>query len=494
MLWSDTATGLLAWRHFVAGGTWNTLPLPDPADIARVTEQAVTWWSPGQYVPLGLLNLAGVPLGTAMLLLAFAAAVATGIGLAALARALGAPERALPWIAIGVTGGWHALYAFGMFNGGETAQIAVWPWIALAAWRLRTRPLASVAILPGLFLIGSFAKHSFAIAALALLIFLWLEALRGSPRDARHLCRATWPIAAIGILYIVGRRLVFDAGASPADPGQASHTFTAMWGFGAFAPWFAATGAGSVAGRIFHATGLAFERGWAVLGLPLTLLSPLPLALYAWMTRRRAPLARLAGLTCLVTIGVLFVLLWRGGSISLEDRHYRPAGVLLLAAGVAAGFDGSRRLAWVTRGLVSAIVLYGLGALLQRHLTLGHRFFPAENGVAVSDVPRPVLAEIFRVARAGDDGRSLLYLPNPTLAVPGPPGRLLVTDAIDRDAAWIAAQPRHGRVPRLTLVLPARFDPDGRAAALRASFVDYRPDEWTRRRLDDWDFWQARTP
>jgi len=104
--------------------------LPDPVDIARTIETTVTWWSPGQAVPLGLLTSAGLPLGPSMLLIAFASALVFAFGLALLSRDLGAPENGLPWIATGATGCWSMLYAFGMFNGGEIALITVWPWIA----------------------------------------------------------------------------------------------------------------------------------------------------------------------------------------------------------------------------------------------------------------------------------------------------------------------------------------------------------------------------
>ena len=86
---------------------------------------------------------------------------------------------------------------------------------------------------------------------------------------------------------------------------------------------------------------------------------------------------------------------------------------------------------------------------------------------------------------------AIVYLPNPVLAVAASGGRLLVTDAIDRDSTWIAEHTYRGRVSAVLLILPAAFADDGRAATLRASFMDYRPQEWALQRIDGWDFWQV---
>lgn len=493
LLWSDTATGLLSWRHYAGGGTWNTLALPDPVDIARTIETTVTWWSPGQAMPLGLLTTAGLPLGPAMLLLALISAIVFALGLALLSRDLGASESALSWIATGATGCWSTLYAFGMFNGGEIALIAVWPWIAWTTWKLMPHPVIFSLGLPILFLLGSFAKHSFAVYGLALLVFLWVEALRRTPHRIPAKIGATMPFVIAGLLYMIGRQFLFDQGVSPSDPGQIEHPFAVTWGFGAIAPVLAATGAGSAIGRIFFVLGMTFEEGWNKLSWPLLILSPLPLVIYAWLSMRLRPLERFAGVACLSAFAVLFVLMWRGGSISLEDRHYRPAAALLIAVIGSACTAPSHRLALWARFTISAIVIFGLAAMLQRHISMRTNTYPAGDGSGLADMPSRVLAKTREIAATNTSDGSLIYLPTPALGPVVPQGRLLVTDLLARDATWIASQHWHGRVPLLTLILPVRLANDGRAAMLRSSFVDYAPTDWTRRTIDDWDFWQART-
>ena len=492
-LGSDTATGLLAWRNFTAGGAWNTISEPSPANIAIDAEQSVTWWSPGQYVAPGLLLSAGLPLGAALLLVALLSAWSLTAGLTLLARFLGAPLAALPWVALGAAGSWHTLYPFGMFIGGEVVLIAVFPWIVLAGWSLRNRPLPLLLLLPPLLLLGSFAKHSFAIYALGLLAFLWLETLRKRPRTLRTLFACTWPLTAVGLFYAAGRIFLFQAGPSPSDPGQVHHSLATAFGFSSFAPLLAATGGGSLMGRVFMLAGLKYEDGWRLFGPALALLAILPLALSARLARGPLPFHRLAGMVTLTATAILFVLMARGGSISPEDRHFRPAGVLLLIP-LAVVAAGPGRFRFLARGALGFIVVFGAASAVQRHHSLHAVAHSTAEHISLPDLPPAAQAELRRLDAIGAGTDAILYLPSPALSTFAPAPRLIVTDASGRDLAWLAAHPRFGRVSTLTLVLPTALVHDGRADGLRASFLNYAPEAWTCHSVDGWDFWQATAP
>lgn len=488
----DTATGLLAWKNYASGGTWNTLALPDPTDIARTVEEPVTWWSPGQYAPLGLLVSASLSLGNGMILLALISALSTVTGCVLLARSLGAPPAAWPWIAAAVAGTWHGLYPFGMFIGGEVVQIALWPWVALVAWQVRDRPLALIGTLPPLLLVGTLGKHAFAIWALALLTFVWIERLRPNWRGPAAIWRATWPVVAAGLAYLLLRTLALPpSSSSPSDPDQLHRTFALALGFNAHAPLLAATGAGSVIGRAFFLRGLDYEDGWNHLALVLAVGAPLSLVAYGWLALRNRALERFAGIVALVGVGVLLILMWRGGSISLEDRHHRPAGLLLLMVVAAAGASSVRQLSILARFLVVTVVIFGIGASWQRHRTLHRLGSAVVQRVSIPDLSIAAARALQQAAASASGTDAIVYLPNPVLTVAASGGRLLVTDAVDRDSTWIARHTYRGRVSAVLLVLPTAFASDDRAASLRASFLDYRPQDWTHQRIDGWDFWQA---
>ena len=487
----DTATGLLAWHDFTAGGQWNAVSEPARSDLGADIAQPVTWWSPGQYVAPGLLISAGFSAGASFLLVALFSACSFTIGLARFARALGAADEAIPWVALGAAGGWHTLYGFGFFVGGEVVLAAVWPWIFFAAWQLRERPWKFVLRIPPLLLLGSFAKHSFAIYALGLMVFLSLEATRGKWRSPLGLAHAAWPFVASALLYVAGRILLFDSGPSPSSPGQTTQTLASSFGFSAWAPLLSATGGGSMVGRVFAIAGLDPDQGWSECGLVLAILSPLALAGYLFLARDSRPLSRLSGVVSLVAFAVIGILIARGASISLEDRHYRPAGALLLAlAGLAAaGGHGPRRLA--ARLTIVLVVSFGAGTALLRHHTLHRLGPPAREGFTLVDCTPAVQDEIRRLGRETLAHRGVLYLSYPPLGMLSVEGRIITTDARSRGLDWIAERPYAGTAPSLVLVLPGFYDADGRGDALRASFRDWSSESWSRRELDGWHFWSA---
>ena len=489
----DTATGLLAWHDFVGGGPWNCVVEPSPADLATTIANPVTWWSPGQYAVPGLLISAGLSSGLAFLIVALCSAWSFTLGVVRLARELGAPADAAPWMAFGAAGAWHTLYAFGFFIGGEVLLAAVWPWIFLAAWRLRGSPVKLVCFLPPLLLLGSFAKHSFAIYALGLLAFLGLEAARGRWREPKYLARAAWPLAAAALLYALGRAALFASGPSPSDPGQSPHTLASALGFSAVAPILAATGGGSLAGRAFALDSVDADHGWRGLGAFLAILSPLPLFAYLRLAFEKKPLSRLTGLVCLVTCAVLGLLVARGAAISLEDRHYRPAGALLLVLVGAAAVEARGPWRTAARALIIATVVFGFATAVSRHRVLHRLGRAGEEGFSVVDCSPAVQAEIRKIGRDTRTSHGVLYLPYPPLGLLAPTGDIIASDARNRGLDWIAERPYLGEVPALTLVLPAYYDADGRGDALRASFRAWRREDWTMRPLDGWNFWTAST-
>jgi prepilin signal peptidase PulO-like enzyme (type II secretory pathway) len=218
-------------------------------------------------------------------------------------------------------------------------------------------------------------------------------------------------------------------------------------------------------------------------------------ALYVYVRAMGSPLPlfRLAGVVSLVSCLLLAILWLRGANISLEDRHLRPAGVLLLAAG--AQLAGPAQPPWIprlARAVLLLAVLFGLGATIQRIGNIRHHGIRLENGTSLTGLDPAVLARLRQID--ADPATGLVYLPQPELALMMRRARVLPTDAVIHDRAWLAADARAGRVPDLQLVLPGWFVLDGRAEAIRSSFTGYAEQEWHRTRVGDWDFWQAPRP
>jgi len=242
MIFSDTSDGLSAWFNFVEGGTWNSKSIPDPDSLERNIEEAVTWWAPGQYIPLGLLHLAGLRLGTACIIISTAGLILFGFGLACLSREMGLPRCNLTWITLTACCSHHLLVEFGHFNGGELAQITIWPWAAYIAWKFRQRTIALILALPPVLILGAFGKHSFAIYALAILSFLWLERVRESThwhsplKTLANLWLASYPILIVGILFLLGRHALIDTALTPGDAGVVDREIYESFGYSFLGP------------------------------------------------------------------------------------------------------------------------------------------------------------------------------------------------------------------------------------------------------------------
>jgi len=487
----DSIIGFETWRSMQEGAGWNQIVAPDPTDLSRTTSGFLAWWSPGQYLPAGWLMRCGLPLGTAVLLTALVGSCSLAFGLWRLCLALGTSRRAAELAALAPVATWHTLYAFGMFNGGETALIAVWPWIVLGAWRLRGRPAVQTAVLPLLLVAGSYAKLSFSLYAAGLLAFLWWEAARERRWAWGTLVGEGARLALAGGIYLaLWSWLHLSRGDTPMRGEGASASLGSLLGFSFSAPWFAAMGVGSLAGRWFAMRGLAGDASWETVRLPLLFGGAVGAASYVYLLRHRERLMRLAGTISLIAVLLLIALKARGGTISLEDRHLRPAGVLLLAvcAGWATGPRGwPRRIAATTLVLAMA---FGLGAAVQRIGNLRRHAVRASNRISVLDVDRSSLQLLEQVDQPG----RIIYLENLNLVPVVQRAHVLLPDEATHPAAWYAAHPIFGRAPSLVLVLAGRDAADGIDAAVRARFRDYRAAEWRPIGRGKWDFWTADAP
>ncbi|WP_156468887.1 hypothetical protein [Cephaloticoccus capnophilus] len=493
---ADPAIGLMSWLNFVEGGTWNTILTPDSNNIAENIEYPVTWWAPGQYIPIGILHTLGFSLGTASIIVSALGLLLFGLGFAALARSMEIPNQSLPWVTAVACSTHYMLYSFGHFIGGETAQIAVWPWAAFTAWTLRKRTIPFIIVLPLVFLIGAFGKHSFAIYSLAILVFLWAEALRDakargySPTSLRLLWSASYPIVCVGILFILGRHFLIDTSHTPGTQGMTDRNFWESLGFSFFGPIFGLLGIDRIVGYLsYHFFGIKSEDAWTEFSPTLSLLSPLPLALYVWLTLRRALVDRIAGITALIVGLIFFALLWSGGAISYESRHYQPVAMLLLLALGLRLTDPNRLLSWGSRVILTSIVLFGCATLLQRHLNMASpqthlSYAKAEN--IMCDLPQPVQKILQRLA--GEEN---------SIIVATDPGDILITNRSRHPTTRfmlidiVNPIERHGRAPRLAFAMRAEGVDLERAPIIRESFKDYDPEEWTSYEVDGWVIWQA---
>ena len=496
---SDTATGLLAWKSWCAGGPWNCVLEPSPDDLTRDVPLWISWWSPGQYVWPGIFLSLSLPLGAALIASAVAASWIRSLGLLLFLRAVEVEPRPAALAAAVEAAGWQLFWSFGMYSGGETVQAAVVPWLFLAVAHLRNQTRWWLLALPPLLFGAAFAKLSAFIAGLAAVTWLWWEANRATKARWQHWLGSA---AIVAFAVLLARWAVnfwiIGTGPTPSGAGQVHHGWALALAYPIIAPLSAATGAGSVIGRAFAILDWT-QDGWHRIAPWVVAVAPLCCLAYAWVFRRcpSGPLRRLLLVVLTGYAAVMAVLYARGASVSLEDRHFRPAGMLLLAAVsvIACSASNLRR---ATRlflfTTLAATAAYGLAAEAARARALARMARVSPAGLTQPELTPAAAAELRR--RDADRGPlgQIIFCASPQFALEVQHSRLIATDAGSRPLSWFEPRRWRGRVPHLLLVLPVWWKGDPRLAAICACFPDYAAAEWSRKIVGETLFLSAGPP
>jgi len=491
----DVMSGLHIWLNYIEGGAWHSVSVPDPSNIAQNIEKPISWWTPGLYLPIGILSTLGLSYQSAAMVIFSFTTLSLGVGAALLAKELGSPVKALSWIALAATCSQSIFGAFSVFSGGDCALYAIFPWLALIAWRLRKSKYLTIGIIPTMFLTGTFIKHSFTIYAITILSLLFSESLSEEPfppRIWKVICKNV-PLLIAGILYVLGWFLLFDGGTTPASSiSHLQRDFAPLWGFNAFAPLIGASSLQNFV-KIAFPSPTGFWEGFDLggKGWLFTFFSPLPFLLYTWLSvKGKTPLARFAGITSLVTCGFLFLLMWRGAAISLEARHYQPAGLLLLTVFITQAFTRSAKFSLSIRLATILFMSWASIGLIESHLTR-HRpgsEFHKKYQYLHSDASSLVIHHLKLISSQYKD--SLIFLPERGLGLELHQS-IHETNRLAFNPFGVSNLEYYGRVPRLCFAMPDNQVERGDALAFRDSFKDYSSDEWQVYSIDGWQIWIA---
>jgi len=491
----DVMHGLHIWIHYIKGGAWHSLSVPDPSNIAQNIETPVSWWTPGLYLPIGIVSTLGLSYQSAAIVVFSVTTLSLGVGAALLAKELGSPVKALPWIALAATCSQSVFGAFSVFSGGDCALYAIFPWLALIAWRLRKSKYLTIGTIPVLFLTGTFIKHSFTIYAITIFALLFSEYLTKETFPPRiwKIIRNNIPLIIAGILYVLGCFFLFDRGVTPASSSSnLQRPFALLWGFNAFAPLIGASSLQHFVTIAFPTpTGLWEDFDLGGKGWLLTLFSPLPFLLYIWLSvKGKTPLARFAGITSLIACGFLFLLMWRGAAISLEARHYQPAALLLLIVFITQAFTRSAKFSLSIRLATILFMSWASIGLIEFHLTQ-HRSgseFHKKYQYLHSDASAAVIDQIKLIST--QDSGSLIFLSEMGLGLELYQS-MHKTNRLAFNPFGVSKLAYYGRVPRLCFAMPDNRVERGDAITFRDSFKDYSSDEWQVYSIDGWQIWIA---
>jgi len=172
--------------------------------------------------------------------------------------------------------------------------------------------------------------------------------------------------------------------------------------------------------------------------------------------------------------------------VSLEERHLRAAGMLILVC-VLAVVD---RLPWksASRLAVGALCvfmsLYGCLAFAYRASSTKRGEIDRYSGTHQPSVDESAI-ELLRTAFARDGRDALFVLPSPEAACALSPGARILSNHIEFEPAEaISARTYRGKVRgRVYVVIPTRIAQSVKATLLLKEFRDYPLDKWETRSL-----------
>jgi hypothetical protein len=477
-MYTDCAWGFLVGDAMSAGGAFNHLVEPDPANIALDRSWFLAVWSPAQYLLPHALEALGLKLGTAIVLVVTLAAAVGLVGWYRLYRAWEFPPlSAAIALAIAACARRFAL-PFGIYDGGEVLLFGAAPWFLLGLWRWRDLFLAQAPLVLAAFVVVAFFKLSAVLLAYASLAALVLPDL-WPPRQMR--LRRPAMAALIAVLFAIG----FDAAWLSRGWTAADAVGGLQWisvvprfieGWGATVTGMASLG--DLAARLLmfpgHAIVPSLDRAYLVLGL-------LALTIVLWACHRVAdshpPYVRFALLVAPLYIAALTVVYVRGGSLMMEERFFRPITLILLIGVVHAVLVSGRPLrlamaAIATLGMTYGVVSYFVRLDYNRHVPISERGFRHGTLTAAGQA-------LLRRELPGPYGTkdTVVLVPWPEIGLDIKGARVL---GINGDsAAALRTRTYKGRVKRLYVLVENRYVADGRAALILQSFLDYDRGQWT---------------
>jgi hypothetical protein len=478
------------WRTYIAGGPINTIISPDAADISRDRAGLVTWWSPGQYLIPGLLTLLGIRLGAALAITAGLSLLSCLLGWIYVAKHFKlTPEAMMLAVAFIATFRYSTL-PFDVYNGGEILLEGLTPWLILVGSRVPLMsPLGAAGVACLAILIAFFAKLTGIMVASGTLLAGSLEGLvRWRRITAGMVAGAGGAILAFGSLYVVW----FSHGTTPASgSGWSFRAGNVLFALGG--PWSASVSwMDMLTSTLFDPRRSIFRGGPenGDLSVILWLLLP-PILLFSAVIVKgwRIPI-RDANLSKLLVITVCFyafsalalsALFSHGGDVSLEERHLRAAGMLILVCVLAVTSRLARNS--ITRISVIALCgfmsLYGFTAFAYRVWSTRGRQIDHYSRTRQPSVDESAI-EFLRTAFAREGRDALFVLPSPDAACAFPPRARILSNHIEFDTeASISAQTYHGRVRgSLYVTMPTRVAHSAKAPLVLKEFVDYPFDVW----------------
>lgn len=480
-MYSDQGTGFLVLEAMKRGGPFNSMPIPDPADISRDLDFFVAWWSPGQYLVPGLFKALGFDLGQAIVITVALCSALGLVGLHFLYRSWGFPPLSIAITLLVLAGSRLFSHQFAYYGGGEIVLFALTPWFLLLLFRMREFSPGEALCIFAAIAVLTVAKLSGLVLAVASIAALQIVDLGSDrPGKLRRLVTAGVMLAVFGIAF---KLLWLSRGETPTTHSLAvfsperllTHAIPSF-----VAPFTSILSIGDFA----TATLMHPKYGVLETTSPFYLVLAIPVAFVVFFAGRRISRShpeyfRFAAVLTVVFSLIMTAVFLRGGEVSMEDRHFRQIGVVL-AIGVVHAVLGWRPPFKLAAGGL-ALVLLGYGTTtfvvkLQRHIASGK----SSQGFRHMVVSQQAMDFIQKNLTVPPNGTSLLVVPSAEVGLEFPGRRILEIPASFRSPDELRTRYSfRGRVDSLGVLIQTEDVDNGKAALVLAAFKDYPLNGWT---------------
>jgi hypothetical protein len=485
----DAGWGMQEWRTLLVGGPVNSVVSPDPADISQDQAIHITWWSPGQYMVPGVLTFLGIRLGTALTFATGLSLLGCLLGWIQVAKYFLLSPRTTMLVVIFIATFRYSTLPFGIYNGGEVLLQGLAPWLILIGCKVPSMSLLRAAGLVCVVIwLAFFVKLTGLIVVCAALFAGGLEALI----RLRAITRGMVGSAIGALLAFVGLYLAwFSRGSTPASGTGWSFRFADVF-FAIAAPWGAGLSWGDMLTTFLRRSTLnaTVEGQLPTVFLFLLLVPVIPFLTVLVKGKQQwndnANLKRLSLITAtfyIVCSVVMTGIILHGGDVSLEERHLRAGGTLILVAVLAvASRQPTKSLSRMAVGALCVLLsLFGCFAFARRAWTTRHGHIDRATRTQQPFVDQTAIAFV-RDAFAREKRDAIFVLPSPDAACILPAEARILTNHIEFETEQtITARTYRGKIAgSLYVVLPEDIANSGKGKLVLQEFVDYPLDSWER--------------
>ncbi|WP_374948791.1 hypothetical protein [Mucilaginibacter sp.] len=457
-LFPDPSWGFQVMRSMEMGSGFNLLTRPEHENLAKNTSEFLTWWSPGQYLIPYFFKFT-LHLNTGQ-----AAAVTTALcqlsGLAGLymffrKAGFSALISALSLLFIICQQAFYNPYIF--YNGGEVLLFAFFGWYLYGCFVINKPGVSLVLFVVFAGWIGFICKSSFMWMYAAGLMFIWVRMASGETKFIQWIKKGLWPgipaVIAVTAIYF----FYLSKGANPSSEAGnlnfSSETFT----FPLASPILSGFSADDLAGGlIYHNDVPVFSHSAAI--MVLTILAIVSVLLIRAILIYVPKKDYIMMLIIFYAISVLFFTYTylRGMAISLEARHFRLIG-LLVVPGMIYVIGRLKRPYHVVLMLASLIILsFSLVFYNNSYIQLKTEDPHGKSGIAQQFIDREAMDYL---ARLDDTNRNALFVfTSPDLGLDIKHNRIITLQPLNDDIRINFDQYVHkGHAGPLFILLPSRY-------------------------------------